>query len=89
MPEVLLRSDVDRQVALPLASGGVLRYVWESRFGTILIEVAGEDVFVNGQRVERHARPAMHSVEPSASLGQNSRRENPSSIMRYGKMPYP
>ena len=29
-------------------------YVWESRYGTILIEVAGEDVFVNGQRVEPH-----------------------------------
>ena len=63
MPEVLLRSNVDGQVALPLASEGVLRYVWESRYGTILIEVAGEDVFVNGQRVERHAHPAMHSAE--------------------------
>jgi hypothetical protein len=54
MPEVLLRSNVDDRVALPLASEGVLRYVWESRYGTILIEVAGEDVFVNGQRVEPH-----------------------------------
>ena len=55
--EVLLRSDVDGQVPLPLASEGVLRYVWESRYGTILVEVAGEDVFVNGQRVEPHAAP--------------------------------
>lgn len=73
---------------LLLASEGVLRYVWESRYGAILIEVAGEDVFVNGQRVERHAHPAMHSAEPSASLGQNPRRVNPSSVNRYGKMPY-
>ena len=65
------------------------RYVWESRCGTILIDVAGEDVFVNGQRVERHAHPAMHSAKPSASLGQSSRRENPFSMIRYGKMPYP
>jgi len=89
MPEVLLRSDVDSPVALPLASEGVLRYVWESRYGTILIEVAGEDVLVNGQRVERYAHPAMHSAEPCASVGQNSRRENPSSRISYGKMPYP
>lgn len=89
MPEALLRSDMDGQVALPLASEGVLHYVWESQYGTILNEVAGEDVFVNRQRVERHAHRAMHSGEPSASLGQNSRRENSSSMIRYGKMPYP
>ncbi len=52
LPEVLLRRPDDHQIALPLASEGVLRYVWESRFGSILIEVLGEDVFVNGQRVE-------------------------------------
>ena len=86
--KVLLLGDVDGQVALPLASEGVLRHVWESRYGTILIEIAGEDVFVNGQRVERHAHPEMQSAEPSASLGQNSWRENPSSMIRYGKIPY-
>ena len=53
-PEVLLRHHSDHQVALPLASEGVLRYVWESRYGSILIEVLGTDVFVNGQRVEPH-----------------------------------
>ncbi|MBX3604902.1 MAG: hypothetical protein KF788_06510 [Piscinibacter sp.] len=30
------------------------RWVWHGRFGTIVIEVRGEDVFVNGDRVEPH-----------------------------------
>jgi len=53
-PEVLLRCDDDGQSALPLASEGVLRYIWESRYGTMLIEVIGDAVFVNGQRIEPH-----------------------------------
>jgi hypothetical protein len=53
-PEVLLRPDGDDRAALPLVSEGALRYVWESRYGTIRIEVLGTDVFVNGQRVEPH-----------------------------------
>ncbi len=55
-PDVLLRPAHEPphpQQDLPLASEGVLRYVWESRFGAMLIEVRGEDVFVNNQRVER------------------------------------
>ncbi len=43
------------QPSLPLASEGVQRWVWQSKFGPILIEVIGPDVFVNGQRVQRHA----------------------------------
>lgn len=43
------------QPSLPLASDGVQRWVWHSRFGAMLIEVAGDEVFVNGQRVEPHA----------------------------------
>lgn len=39
------------QQPLPLASTGVLRYVWDSRFGPILIEVIDDQVFVNGDRV--------------------------------------
>lgn len=39
---------------LPLATEGVLRYVWESKFGTMLIEVVGEQVYVNGALVECH-----------------------------------
>ncbi len=56
LPEVLLRSADDGRAALPLASENVLRVVWESRYGSILIEVVGNDVFVNGQRVEPHVQ---------------------------------
>ena len=56
MPEVLLRRAEDHPPALPLASEAVLRYVWESRYGSILIEVSGADVFVNGQHVEPHVQ---------------------------------
>lgn len=31
------------------------RWVWHGRFGTIVIEVRGNDVFVNGDRVAPHA----------------------------------
>ncbi len=51
-PETLLRLGDSEQLPLPLATSGVLRYVWESRFGEILIEVIGERTFVNGQIVE-------------------------------------
>ena len=54
LPEVLLRTADGGQAALPLASSGVLRYVWEGRFGSILIEVIGEEIYVNGARVEQH-----------------------------------
>jgi hypothetical protein len=33
----------------------VEQWVWHSRFGPILIEVRGNDVFVNGDRVAPHA----------------------------------
>jgi hypothetical protein len=51
-PEVLLRIN-EHGDDLPLATAGVLRYVWESRCGEILIEVVGGDIFVNGSRVEQ------------------------------------
>ena len=51
------RSD---QVELPLAAEGVLRYVWESRFGPILIEVKEGRSYVNGQPVQ--------SADPSPLL---------------------
>ena len=54
LPEVLLGIDPPEEPQLPLACEGVQRYVWESRFGAILIEVKGGDVFVNGQPVEPH-----------------------------------
>jgi hypothetical protein len=51
-PEVLLRIN-DSGDELPLSTAGVLRYVWKSRYGEILIEVVDGDIFVNGSRVEQ------------------------------------
>ena len=53
--DVVIGHTDDAQPPLPLASDGVLRWVWQSRFGAILIEVIADEVFVNGQRVLRHA----------------------------------
>lgn len=52
LPEVLLGVDASSEPQLPLATEGVQRYVWQSRFGSMLIEVRGGVAFVNGQRVE-------------------------------------
>lgn len=54
-PEVIIGQVDNAQPPLPLASDGVLRWVWHSRFGEMLIEVIGDEVFVNGQPVHRHA----------------------------------
>lgn len=51
LPEVLLGLQRADQPALPLSSEGVQRYVWESAFGPMLIEVRYGAAFVNGQRV--------------------------------------
>jgi hypothetical protein len=51
LPEVLLGSRPDAQPALPLAAEGVQRYIWESAYGPMLIEVREGAAFVNGQRV--------------------------------------
>lgn len=51
LPEVLLGVQPAEQSTLDLATEGVLRYLWQSAFGAMLIEVAGGDVWVNGQRV--------------------------------------
>ena len=45
------------QQPLPLAGADVLRHVWQSRFGPILIEVIGDQAFVNGALVERAPPP--------------------------------
>ena len=50
-PEVLLR-EASPQTNLPLATEAVQRYVWESRFGEMLIEVFEGVIFVNGEKVE-------------------------------------
>lgn len=54
LPERLLSPQPTPQAALPLASFGVQRYVWESRYGPMLIEVIGSAIYVNGQPVEPH-----------------------------------
>ena len=51
-PEVRPSVTATHQSLLPLATEGVLRYVWESKFGPMLIEVIAGEVFVNGIAVE-------------------------------------
>ena len=55
-PEKLLRLQVESQMDLSLATDGVQRYVWDSRFGQILIEVTEGRLFVNGRLVETAAQ---------------------------------
>ena len=52
LPEVLRLREDSPQETLPLATEGVQRFVWESRFGAMLIEVVDGVVSVNGQRVD-------------------------------------
>jgi hypothetical protein len=59
--EVLLRAAAasdDAQALLPLAAPGVQRWVWDGRYGQILIEVVGGQVRVNGALVEPADAPA-------------------------------
>ncbi len=51
LPEVLLGPQPADQPNLELASEGVLRYVWNSEFGAMLIEVRDGAAYVNGKRV--------------------------------------
>jgi hypothetical protein len=60
LQEVVNRLEPSAQVDLPLAAESVLRYVWEGKFGAMLIEVRDGNMFVNGQRVE----PAEHRGSP-------------------------
>lgn len=50
--EVLALRDTSLQIDLPLATEGVLRYVWEGKFGPMLIEVRDGQAYVNGKAVE-------------------------------------
>jgi len=67
LPEVLARRGPSPQADLPLCVGGVLRYVWESRFGPGLIEVEGDRVFVNGALVEAVARETGHTARDTSN----------------------
>lgn len=52
LPEILRREKPSDQVEIPLSADGVQRFVWEGRWGAMLIEVVGDRVSVNGQYVE-------------------------------------
>lgn len=57
LPEIHV-GDVDpNKPELPLVSADVLRYVWHSRFGDMLVEVRDGQAFVNGQPVTPADRP--------------------------------
>ena len=58
--DIFARLTPTPQSDLPLAAEGVQRYVWEGRFGPMLIEVREGRVFVNGVLVE----PADDAVRP-------------------------
>jgi len=58
-PEILLGDHDREQVPLSLATDGVLRYVWQSAFGPILIEVREGLAFVNGDQVTPIAQTEM------------------------------
>lgn len=51
LPEVLMGPQPADQPSLPLATEGVQRYIWQSAFGPMLIEVHDGASFVNGKRV--------------------------------------
>jgi hypothetical protein len=63
--QVLLLREDDAQASLPLSTPGVQRWVWESRYGSMLIEVLGGDVYVNSRLVEPHGE-GNTSVGPPA-----------------------
>lgn len=63
LERVLLAVPSD-QTSLALATEGVQRYVWEGRFGTMLIEVIDGKSFVNGESVELPDSDASHKGKP-------------------------
>jgi hypothetical protein len=52
LPEVFARRGASPQTDLPLSTEGLLRYVWEGKFGSMLVEVRQGRAYVNGQAVE-------------------------------------
>lgn len=51
LEQVLLR-EAEQRAPFQDSDARVQRHVWESRYGPVLIEVAGDKVFVNGRSVE-------------------------------------
>lgn len=64
LPEVLMGPQPADQPSLPLVTEGVQRYVWQSAFGPMLIEVRDGAAFVNGQRVMSMVELRDHDREP-------------------------
>jgi hypothetical protein len=65
-PEVLLGPQPADQPNLSLVSEGVQRFVWNSAYGAMLIEVCDGATFVNGGRVTPIEE--LRAVDPSAPL---------------------
>lgn len=61
LPQILLRQDSSPQADLDLATEGVLRYVWSSEWGDMLIETRDGVVYVNGQRVDAASTPKVQT----------------------------
>jgi hypothetical protein len=74
LAEVLLLRTADAQTALPLSTDGVLRYVWEGRFGPMLIEVVNNRVMVNGEIVEPADPSATSPPTEAPRLSTSTRR---------------
>jgi hypothetical protein len=53
-PQILRRGDDDHRgdVPVPATSDDTARWVWHGRYGAIVIEVIGDSVYVDGDRVE-------------------------------------
>jgi hypothetical protein len=64
LPEVTLGPQPTDQASLELASEGVQRYVWNSAYGAMLIEVRDGAAFVNGSRVT--SIHELRAVDPPA-----------------------
>ncbi len=58
LPEIHVGMVDPCEPELPLVSTDVLRYVWHSRFGDMLVEVRDGLAFVNGQPVEPAGSPS-------------------------------
>lgn len=73
LPEILIGSQPTDQPLLALATEGVQRYVWQSAFGLMLIEVRDGVAFVNGKRVLSLAelRDPVSPASVGASRGLN------------------
>ena len=52
LPEISTCFEPTPQLDLALTADGVLRHVWDGRFGSMLIEVRDGKTYVNGQLVE-------------------------------------